>query len=446
MKRHVANALYGVLDYASYPLGMVIVAPIVLHKLGAFEYGLWAISTAVVSAGGIVASGFTDANIQRVARLRGTGAVALMAQTVRSMLGINLVLGCVVAAMAAVAVPFAAERIAASHPERIQECLAVLWIGCALIFVRAIESVCVSTQRAFEQYGHSVRVNAVVRWLTLGVAAALVLMGYRTVSILAETAVLLTAGTVMQFLRARKLLGGAALWPVFQPQETRVLLGFGVFTWAQALGGVIFGQFDRLLLGVSLGAAAVAPYTLCVQFAQPIFGVTASGLSFLFPYLSGRVGVISTAALKRTLWKVFLCNTLIVACGAALLLLLGDRLMQAWAGPTVARSAAEIFPAIVMGSALMGVSVTGTYAMLALGQFKVVALLSLCSRGALLLLMAYMVQRNGLHGLATVRICYGISALLLYVPLLRKLRGGAKSANDSVDAAVMCELQEASRP
>ena len=71
MRRHLTNAAYGVLDYASYPFGMLLVAPIVLHKLGASEYGLWMIATALISAGGIIASGFCDANIQRVARLRG---------------------------------------------------------------------------------------------------------------------------------------------------------------------------------------------------------------------------------------------------------------------------------------------------------------------------------------------------------------------------------------
>ena len=73
MRKHLTNAAIGVLDYVSYPVGMLLVAPIVLHRLGASEYGLWMISTAVISAGGIIASGFCDANIQRVAHLRGTG-------------------------------------------------------------------------------------------------------------------------------------------------------------------------------------------------------------------------------------------------------------------------------------------------------------------------------------------------------------------------------------
>src|SRR5258708_22097445 len=89
VKRHLYNAGYGVLDYVSYPLGMLLVAPIVLHRLGAAEYGLWMIATAIISAGGIIASGFCDACIQRVAHLRGAAEFDVMPETVRSMLGIN---------------------------------------------------------------------------------------------------------------------------------------------------------------------------------------------------------------------------------------------------------------------------------------------------------------------------------------------------------------------
>ena len=442
MKRHFANAAYGVLDYASYPLGMLFVAPIVLHKLGAAEYGLWSISTAIVSTGGIVASGFSDANIQRVARLRGGGNSALMAHTVRSLLSINLVLGFSLALIVWFTSPFAAKRIVVSHPEQLRECLVSIRIASLLILVRAVESVSASTQRAFERYDKTVRINTIVRVLTLCSAAALAVCGFKTVSILAETAAFLTAGTFLQFREACRLLDTTSLWPVFEPGETRVLLNSGVFSWVQALGSVIFGQFDRVLLGISLGAVAVAPYTLCVQFSQPIFGLTASGLQFLFPYLSGRVGTISAESLKRTVVNVFACNFLLVACGAGGLLLVGDRLIQAWAGASVARSAAQILPPIVLGAALMGLSVTGTYAMLALGHFRTVAAISLTSRGAMLLAMAGFVHFSGLQGLAAARVCYGLLSLLLYFPLFRKFQ----SQDPASPLGCVYQLQEVSKP
>jgi O-antigen/teichoic acid export membrane protein len=446
MKKHLTNAVYGVLDYASYPLGMLLVAPIVLHRLGASEYGLWMIATAVVSAGGIIASGFCDANLQRVAHLRGAGKFDRMPHTVRSMLGINLVLGSILAGAAWLAAPYAAPHIAVSHLTPTRECLISLRIASVLILIRAVESVSVSTQRAFEHYRGTVEISAAVRLLTLGAAAVLTLMGERTISILVATAVFLVLGTYLQFRQLRRFLGAVPLWPRFHAEETRGLLGLGVFVWLQALGGVVFGQFDRILLGVSLGALAVAPYSLCVQFAQPIFGLTASGLNFLFPYLSGRASTISNAGLKRAVLNAFTCNLLLVACGAGMLLLVGDRLIRIWAGPDVAHSAARILPPIVLGSALMGLSVTGTYAMQALGLFRTVACISLAGRTVMLLFMIYLLRNHGLQGLALSRLCYGSVALLVYVPLLQKLSVGTRARSCVPSLATPYNFQEGSKP
>jgi len=191
---------------------------------------------------------------------------------------------------------------------------------------------------------------------------------------------------------------------------------------------------------------AVAPYALCVQFAQPIFGLTASGLHFLFPYLSGRAGIVSNSALKRTVLKAFLCNLLLVACGTGALLLFGDRLIRIWAGAVVAHDAAGILPPIVFGTALMGLSVTGTYTMQALGLFRTVALISLGGRAAMLLLMVYLLHQSGLQGLVTARVCYGATALLVYLPLLVRPGIGKRQATSVSSMAAPCQLEEGSKP
>jgi O-antigen/teichoic acid export membrane protein len=446
MRRHVTNAVYGMLDYASYPFGMLLAAPVILHKLGAPEYGLWMIATAVVSAGGIIASGFCDANIQRVARLRSCGEISAVVQTVRSMMGINLVLGFVIALAVWIAAPFAARRIAASSLTSGNECLMCIRMAGGLVLVRAMESVGVSTHRAFEQYRGTVQISTVVRLLTLAAAAMLALLGHRTASILVATSVFLAVGTYLQFRGLRPLLGAVTLWPTFHLREVKALMELGVFVWLQTLGSVVFGQFDRILLGVSLGALAVAPYALCVQFAQPVFGLTASGLHFLFPYLSGRAGARPAAELKRTLLKAFVVNALLVASGAGLLILLGDRLIRLWAGPAVANSAKEIFVPIVVGSALTGLSVTGTYAMQALGRFRTVALVSLGGKAVMLLLMIYLLHHMGLRGLAAARVCYGLIALIVYLPLVRAMSNPRTGESSTWAMAASGELQEGSQP
>jgi len=400
------------------------------------------ISTAVISAGGIIASGFCDANIQRVAHLRGSNKHDLIPRTVRSMLGINLVIGSALAFCAWMAAEYAAPRVAGAHQISVSECLISLRIASALILVRSIETVSVSTQRAFEQYRGTVQISSAVRLLTLASAAVLALLGYRTVSILMATALFLLLGSCLQFGQLRRFIGAVCLWPRLHSKETRVLLSLGIFTWLQALGSVVFGQFDRLALGVSLGAIAVAPYALCVQFAQPIFGLTASGLSFLFPYLAGCRSTISSAAFKQTLLKALVCNLLLVAIGAGTLLLMGDWLIRLWAGQAIAQNATRILVPTVLGSALMGLSVTGTYAMQALGRFRAVALISLASRTAMLPLMIQLLRHGGIQGLALSRLCYGSIALLVYLPLLVQLKSESKNDTSASPIAISCHVQE----
>jgi O-antigen/teichoic acid export membrane protein len=256
--------------------------------------------------------------------------------------------------------------------------------------------------------------------------------------------VFLALGAWMQFHRLRDVFGSTSFWPAFHADEARLLLRPGVFVWLQSVGAVVFGQLDRIFLGLSLGALVVAPYALCVQFAQPILGLTASALHFLFPYLSRHANAVSASVLQRTLWKAFLCNAAIVVCVAVPLLLFGDRLIQLWAGAAVAKQASWMLPLIVIGSALMGLSVTGTYALQAFGLFRTVAIVSLSGRAAMLLLMLYMLRHLGLHGLVQARLCYGAVSLLVYLPLLRRLCISTRALHHPSPAAIVCELHRGS--
>jgi O-antigen/teichoic acid export membrane protein len=95
-----------------------------------------------------------------------------------------------------------------------------------------------------------------------------------------------------------------------------------------------------------------------------------------------------------------------------------------------------------MGSALMGLSVTGTYAMQALGLFRMVALITLGSRAAMLLMMIVLLRHMGLQGLAWSRLCYGAAALLVYLPLLGKITIESRSKTCISAAPLAYEARE----
>ncbi len=133
MKTHLSNAVYVVLDYIAYPIGMLLTAPVLLRHLGATEYGLWAVATALVSTGSIVASGFGDANIQFIAKARSQGDIKAIVRAVRSTMGINLLLGAGLALISWMLVPHVIGRIMASDPGSQYESLRALRVASLLV-------------------------------------------------------------------------------------------------------------------------------------------------------------------------------------------------------------------------------------------------------------------------------------------------------------------------
>ena len=439
MKKHLSNAAYGIVDYIAYPVGMLLVAPVLLRHLGVAQYGVWIISTAVVSTGGIIASGFGDANIQYVASIRSRQNLSILQGGVRSMMGINMLLGSLLALITGMLAGVFARHVVPNDIGLQSSCLWALRIASVLILVRAIESVCISTQRAFERYGAAVRISIFARLLALAVAVLLTYQGLGVVVIMVATAVFLIAGTVIQVFRLKRHLDVKSMLPSFDRVATTALFSFGIFSWLQAVASVIFSQSDRLILGASLGATSVTAYALCVQMAQPIYGIAASGLHFLFPYLSGRHAIAPQPALKKAVLVALMINLLMVTVETLSALLWGQRVLREWVGENIAQSASAVLTPIVWSFALLGLNVTGYYTMLALGHVRTVTWLNLAGGAGMLCMMALLLPHAGIRGVALARVFYGLSSLLIYFPVARKLRADNTVLRLMTNSCRVCE-------
>lgn len=417
MKAHIANSAFGALDYIAYPLGMLLLAPAILGALGINLFGIWALANAVQMTGAILASGFGDANIRTVAQARAKRSSEELAVTVRSAFCIHLVLGLVVAAAAWLAAPSITHLTVKAHAELTGDCLWSIRITAGMILLRTLETVCVSTQRAFDRYGRAIGVSAIARIVSLLLAWLVPGFNRSVTAVLAAT--LATSGLALciQWHQLKRLLGVERLAPMLDKVATKALLGFGVFTWMQAVSGLLVGQVDRLIAGVALGSSAVAVYAICVQLTQPIYGITAAGLHFLFPLLASESAHGLHPGLRRAITAAFAANFTFVALALAFLLLFGRFILRYWVGTSIADAAASVLPAAALGSALSALSVTGCYALLATGRPKSVAILNVAGGLAMAVGLALLIPRFGLAGVAYSRLLPGFIVLLVYIPL-----------------------------
>jgi O-antigen/teichoic acid export membrane protein len=418
MRTHVSNAAFGALDYVAYPAGMLLLAPAILTALGIHRFGVWALANAVLMTGAILASGFGDANIRAVAQARARRNGKELVMTVRSTLGIHLVLGLAVAGAAWMAAPAITQMTVKTHVDLAGDCLWSMRMVAGLILLRALETVCVSTQRAFSRYGAAIEVSVCARIASLLLAWLVPSFDKSVTAVLAATLAANAFALCIQLHQLKRLLGIGRLTPMLDAATMRGLLGFGIFTWLQAASGLLAGQIDRLAAGFALGTSAVGVYTICVQLTQPIYGISAAGLHFIFPLLASDSTGGSNRRIRRSIHGSAAANFAFVALTLSILLLFGKRILRHWVGPSVADAAAAVLPAAVWGSALSALSVTGSYALLAMGRPKAVAILNVVGGLIMTGALPVLIPRFGLAGVAYSRLLPGCAALLVYLPLI----------------------------
>jgi O-antigen/teichoic acid export membrane protein len=415
----VINAAFGILDYIAQPLGMLLAAPFLIHRLGLSQYGMWMLASATVGAAGLLSTGFGDATIRYASLFRGRGDWFRVNQVVGGTILINLVLSTAVALMLWAFSPYAVHHWFKIEPELQNACVKALQVGSALLVVRSIDSVFVNVLRAFEQYRPAVEIAVCVRATTIIAAVWLVAKGQGVVSIMVATLVTATVGMILQAMAVRARVGPVPLLPAWHRNALSGLLSFGSFSWLQGLSGIVFNQADRLIIGALLGTSAVAYYSICAQAAQPIHGLVASGLHFLFPHLSARNSSANRTALQPLISTAFWLNAVLVLSLSIPVVLLSKPLLTLWMGPAFAHHAWLILTVLAISFGLLGLNVTGHYTLLALGEAQYVTCLNLLAGAITLIAIGALIPRFGLVGAAAGRMLYGPITWVMYLKIRR---------------------------
>jgi O-antigen/teichoic acid export membrane protein len=422
MRRTVANGVYAIAEYASQPVGLLLAVPYLLRHLGAAQFGVWVLASSAVNGGNALSTGFSDAAIKYVAMYRGRGDASGVTRVVRGMLSINLALSVVIAIALWVFAPLATSHIAHIDATMRYTCQLSIRVGSLLLVVRSIDDVFAGTLRAFEQYGPPVRISIYSRLASLIAAIVLVARGLGVVEVMLATLGISAFAAVAQGWALRTAVGKITLLPSLHRETLTMIAGFGCFSWLQALSAVIFGQADRLVIGVLLGAPAVAGYALCDQAAQTIHGTVAAGFHVLFPHMSARLESESLTEVRHTLSTAFKSNAALAVLLGVPVIVFSRPILALWVGHDFAQQSWPMFSILGASSALLAMNVTAHYGLLAAGRVKLVTSTNLAAGTAMLLMMILLTPHFGTVGTATAWLIPGPFTCLLYIPLYRMFR------------------------
>ncbi|HWR14697.1 MAG TPA: oligosaccharide flippase family protein [Terriglobales bacterium] len=403
----VANGAYGVADYLSQPLIMFWAAPFLLHTLGAAQYGLWMLIMAIVGSAGAISAGFGTAAIKYVATYKGREDWEKVVGSIRCSLTLNLLFGCVLGLVIIAVAPVSVRYLFRIDSTLSTHAVAGLRLGGIVVLVRSLECVFAASLRAYQRYDVAVRISVISRTVVVLASVLLAGLGFTIVSMMAVSIIVGVVSLAVHMCAARGAISGLTVLPSFDRKLLREQWHFGAYSWLQVVTGIAFNYGDRMVIAGFLGIEHLALYSICVQIAQPIHGILASGLNVVFPWASSNLASKTGDKQLSTLRSLVILNFAASAVLTTALLIISKPLLVFWMGKTFADQAWTALCVVSVGFGLVSVNIAPHYILLASGQVRYLTLLNLAATVIAMLATLICVPIVGLLGAPIGRLFYG---------------------------------------
>lgn len=346
--RSIRNAVWSAADHLTLPLLMLISTPLLLQKLGVEQYGIWMLVNSTISMMTLMNLGLGDATIKFVAKHRSQADYLAIGRVVRTTLTIYSGMGLLAAMAIYVLAGPLVQNIFRIDGGLNSLATAAVQVGGLILAVKMGETIFVATLRGFERHDLTARIAMVLKVATTCLSLCLALLGFGLMPILQVTLGLTIISTFAQATAAGRLLGSFNFLPLWDLVTLREIMSFGLWSWLQAISGVLFGQADRLLITSMLGTTALAYYSVCIQLAQQVHSLLASATSFMFPLSSAMSGNDDRSGVV-TMYRRILPAVITLTIALVIpIYLLSPAFLSIWVGPEFSHNGATVLPFLVI--------------------------------------------------------------------------------------------------
>lgn len=399
------------LENLSSALLQLLLSAWLIRQLGADGYGAWVLLMALIGLCSVVSAGIAPGLSLRVqgSENRGEQAKWLAAAVLGSGLlagGLFLLLLLLVMTLTNAAFPH-------SRPGVLWPLIALQVAGSELVAVFA------ATLRGLGDYRATARTSVVVRLISF---VALAWLGWRyqrleLLLLVTALAAVAQAGSLAWLLRRRGVRSELPSRAIVA--ELRELLEQSRWQWLKAIGGVLFGSVDKLLVGHLLGTATLAVYAVCLQLSDPLHRIVA----MLTQPLMLWAGRSRDAGIRLFVhWRRFLLIEVLVIAAGLLTLLVAPMILPWWLGDLAANHRLTVQLA-VFGSTLAALNALAHHLQIGMGQLRRMAWSNLMG-GAIAVAAIALTGGYGLTAVMLSRCLFGLSLFSSWPALLRASKEG----------------------
>lgn len=396
------NSFYSVIQFVIPTLLLLGLTPVLIHRMGIENYGLWMLATSVLGLMGVAEFGLNTAISKFVAEFVGNRDTNALSQVVSGSLVAYVLLGLGLIFPLYANFPALAGIFEPSETLSSDQIGSVIRLASFGFLPLLFRSGAMAILVGFQRFEFPVIMTVGYQILSYTAALIVTLSGGSVAQVVGSTVVVLWITALAGvFVALRMLKHFNVKFTLAHSKKTlRNLFSFALISGISGLGSRLFSFADRLAVGAVLGLEAVAYYTVIISMATKILQFSGALTSALMPAVSawmasGAVDRVRTYFLKTTA-VVFSLNILI----AGLLLGLSSPLLYLWMGDIFASHALLPFRVLVVIYALISLNAPAHFVAFGVGKPGINALTGLAGGCLTIVLILIWAKTGGLLGAA----------------------------------------------
>jgi O-antigen/teichoic acid export membrane protein len=395
----IRGSLYSQLAEISGGLAWFFLTPLILHRLGPTQFAIWALSTSILTYGGLLDLGISGALVKYVAEFTATGDWRQAETFLATGLRLYFMLGLAGAAICCLSAPAFPDLFNVPPTNAGEATACVVLIGLT-IGVLLPSSAAAAALRGVHRYDVVGLIQASTILLQTLAAVAVLLLGAGLIGLVAINLPVTILAGVLSALALRRFAPELRLgWTGARRQNARKILGFSSSLVVTQAAAQLEWKTDELVISSALPIGALAPYAVAQKLAAAVLVIGAQLVKMLLPLASA----LSVTNERLRLRAVYLTSSRI-ALGSSLaagssLVLLGRPLLAVWAGPEYAASS-NLLAALVVAAIITVSQWPGVLILQGMARHRPLAVMAISSGVANLVLSLVLVRTSGTLGVA----------------------------------------------
>jgi O-antigen/teichoic acid export membrane protein len=376
----------------------LILTPVLIHSLGHFYFGVWALVGSVVGQYGILELGMRTGLFRFAARFRGAQDRDALSQIFVSALTIAIATGVILVVLTAILVIALPAFFHLEGAERATFCVVMLLLGLgtAIAFPARMTGTYLSSQQRFDLYSLGECSTSVLRTLLilLLLSSGFAIIGISAVCLASSIALLMVY--ILLLHRADPDLQVGRRY--FQWPRVRELASFSAYAFTASLGDYLRFSTDDVVISRMLTVSLVTPFSVAGRIAWYIQSLIVA----LGAPINARLNELDGQGKLEEMRQLFMRGTrataLLSGAAGALLWLHGKDVIRLWVGDMPA--AYPVLSVLLIGYVADLAQHPTLLVMLSRSRQRELAALTLIEGAMNLALSIYWARHWGLLGVA----------------------------------------------